>query len=225
MLPYQVATSGVPYGYTLVPQQVLGPGQRLVPVPGGRNVYSLVDMDDEGRLRSPTSPSSFPSRLSSTRPARATNFWRTYDYDTRSLTPRYLAPPPDRSTIRPITPTLDEEPDQFLQSLRPSGRRGGSRLVTASYSGGAERVYTPTSLTAHRVQSLYKELDEPLYAPELKNFDYTACLRRDRAADQEKVRGVYFGALFCRSLHPDFLTRGKSDHPSSLRDLAMTPTL
>ncbi|CAL8135463.1 unnamed protein product [Orchesella dallaii] len=220
MLPYQVATSGVPYGYTLVPQQVLGPGQRLVPVPGGgRNVYSLVDIDDEEEEYAPPprrprsrllddeenpemeafsattrqirkDADAILQRLGSTRPTKSSNFWRTYDYDTRSITPRYLAPPPDRSSLysRPITPTLDEEPDPFLQSLRP-GRRGagGSRLVTTSL--GPERVYTPTSLTAHRVQTLYKELDEPLYAPELKHFDYTACLRQNRAADQEKVRG------------------------------------
>lgn len=216
-----MAAPGVPYGYALVPQSMLvNPGQRLVPVTGGRNVYSYVDVDDEEEEYNPPAPrrprsrilddtespemeefsaatrqirkdaNNILQRLGSSKPtSKASQLFRNYDYDTRPLTSKYLAPPPDRSHLRPTSPSLDEEPDPVLQSLRPGRRYGslGSRPSTSTY--GTDRVFTPTSLTANRIQSLYKDLDESLYAPEIKSFDYTECLRRDRKAAGEKVRG------------------------------------
>lgn len=118
----------------------------------------------------------------------SSNFFKNYDYDTRPLTSKYLAPPPDRSHLRGASPSLDEEPDPVLQSLRP-GRRYGTSSRPLSSTVGTDRIYTPTSITANRIQSLYKDLDEPLYSPEIKSFDYTECLRRDREEVGAKVRG------------------------------------
>lgn len=221
-----MATPGVPYGYTLVPtQQLLPQGQRLVPVHGGRNVYSVMDLDDEEEEYAPPprprsrvlddldSPemdefsattrqirkdaNSILERLGTSKPkSKASQLFSTYDYDTRPITSRYLAPAPDRSHLRGHSPLLDDELDPVLQSLRPGRRTIGtcSRPLT---NRGTDRIFTPQSMTANRIQSLYNQLDEPVYAPEIKHFDYTECLRRDRPesirrdreAAREKVTG------------------------------------
>lgn len=225
-----MATAGVPYGYTLVPQPMLGPvtpSQRFLPMPGGRSIYSLADTEDDEDEYVPPPPrprsrivddddapemeqfsiatkqirkdaDAILQRLNATKPkSKASDFFRNYDYDTKALTSKYLAPPPDRSHLRPTSPSLDDEPDPVLQSLRPGrGRRGGGGSgVSGSFSSrpilstGSDRVFTPTSITANRIQSLYKDLDDSLYSPEIKSFDYTECLRRDREAASEKVKG------------------------------------
>jgi len=103
-------------------------------------------------------------RLNTSRPtsSRASDFFRTYDYDRRPLLQRYPSPLPERTLTR--SPYLEEE-DEPLTSRRSYRYSGASSLRPTS-------AISPINLTKERVRSVYQDLEEPIPFRAPRTYDF-----------------------------------------------------
>jgi hypothetical protein len=102
-------------------------------------------------------------RLNTTRPttSRASDFFKSYDYDRRPLMQRYPSPLPERSYTARRSPYLDEEEEPTTSSRR----RYGTSLRPSNL--------TSMGLTKERIRSVYQDLEEPITFRAPRTFDYS----------------------------------------------------
>ncbi|OXA64432.1 uncharacterized protein LOC110863628 isoform X2 [Folsomia candida] len=106
-------------------------------------------------------------RLNTTKPtSRATDFFKSYDYDTRPLVQRYPSPLPERHLPR-SSPYLEEDDEPCTSSWR-------SRGLNSSYPSSLRPCgVSSMSLTKDRIRSVYADLDEPVSYKTPKSYDFS----------------------------------------------------
>lgn len=104
-------------------------------------------------------------RLNTPKPSsRASDFFKSYDYDTRPLVQRYPSPLPERASTR--SPYLEEDDNEPGSSRRFRG--------LSSYPSSVRPFGISTlSLTKDRIRNVYSDLDEPASYKTPKSYDFS----------------------------------------------------